>query len=123
MLQDLGIDSLIAVEIRVWFQRELMVDVPVMKILGGASMADLVDFVIERLPAELRIRIDPTGSLGAEPALASNGDVAGAAIDVDAKSAEVASSQVVVQTETQADVEKERVTNGVHEVNGLNGHS
>lgn len=122
-LQDLGIDSLIAVEIRVWFQRELMVDVPVMKILGGASMADLVDFVIERLPAELRIRIDPTGSLGAEPALASNGDVAGAAIDVDAKSAEVASSQVVVQTETQADVEKERVTNGVHEVNGLNGHS
>ncbi len=46
-LVDLGVDSLMAVEIRSWFQKELTVDVPVMKILGGASMTDLVDGVIE----------------------------------------------------------------------------
>jgi hypothetical protein len=58
-LVDLGIDSLIAVDKRSWFMRELGVDVPVMKILGGASMTDLVEFVFENLPRELLSRWEP----------------------------------------------------------------
>lgn len=40
-LMNLGVDSLIAVEIRSWFLKELDVDVPVLKVLSGASVADL----------------------------------------------------------------------------------
>ncbi|OAA53529.1 Beta-ketoacyl synthase [Cordyceps fumosorosea ARSEF 2679] len=38
---DLGIDSLVAVEIRTWFLKQLRVDVPVMKILGGSTIGQL----------------------------------------------------------------------------------
>ncbi|OQE20435.1 hypothetical protein PENSTE_c013G03650 [Penicillium steckii] len=40
-LINLGVDSLIAVEIRSWFYKELDVDIPVLKVLGGASVAEL----------------------------------------------------------------------------------
>lgn len=45
-------DSLVAVEIRSWFMKELGVDMPVLKILGGASAADLVLDAVEKLPEE-----------------------------------------------------------------------
>lgn len=48
-LIDLGMDSLVAVEIRAWFLQELAVDLPVLKILGGASVADLVDYSMQKL--------------------------------------------------------------------------
>lgn len=38
---DLGIDSLVAVEIRTWFLKQLRVDIPVMKILGGSTIGQL----------------------------------------------------------------------------------
>ncbi|CAG7565352.1 unnamed protein product, partial [Fusarium equiseti] len=38
-----GVDSLMAVEVRSWFIKELDVDIPVLKILGGMSVPDLVD--------------------------------------------------------------------------------
>ncbi|KAM3505085.1 hypothetical protein MY11210_008110 [Beauveria gryllotalpidicola] len=38
---DLGIDSLVAVEIRTWFLKQLRVDVPFMKILGGSTIGQL----------------------------------------------------------------------------------
>ena len=50
---DLGIDSLVAVELRSWFLRELDVDVPVLKILGGAKIAELVEFAVNKLPSAL----------------------------------------------------------------------
>ncbi|EEP78969.1 hypothetical protein UREG_03815 [Uncinocarpus reesii 1704] len=50
---ELGIDSLVAVEIRSWFLKELEVDMPVLKILGGATIADLFTFTLDKLPAEL----------------------------------------------------------------------
>ncbi|KAK4064120.1 uncharacterized protein Triagg1_9099 [Trichoderma aggressivum f. europaeum] len=40
-LMNLGVDSLVAVEIGSWFLKELDVDVPVLKILSGASVTDL----------------------------------------------------------------------------------
>ncbi|KAI2161307.1 hypothetical protein LOZ25_002353 [Ophidiomyces ophidiicola] len=50
---ELGIDSLVAIEVRSWFLKELEVDMPVLKILGGASIADLLAFAFEKLPSEL----------------------------------------------------------------------
>ncbi|KAE8154018.1 hypothetical protein BDV25DRAFT_168001 [Aspergillus avenaceus] len=48
-LVDMGVDSLVGVEMRSWFLKELGVDVPVMKILGGASIAELIDGVFQDL--------------------------------------------------------------------------
>ncbi|KAL2833070.1 putative polyketide synthase [Aspergillus pseudoustus] len=52
-LIDMGVDSLVGVALRTWLIKELSVDVPVLKILGGASVSDLVDNIIEQLPEEL----------------------------------------------------------------------
>ena len=49
-LTDQGVDSLVAVDIRAWFLKELGVDVPTLKILGGGSVADLVKGALERRP-------------------------------------------------------------------------
>lgn len=46
----IGIDSLVAVEIRSWFLKELNVDVPVLKILGGNSIAELCTEALSRVP-------------------------------------------------------------------------
>ncbi|PVH71608.1 hypothetical protein DL98DRAFT_471444 [Cadophora sp. DSE1049] len=51
-LIDLGLDSLVAVDVRTWFLQELKVDLPVLKILGGASAVDLIAFAAEKLPKE-----------------------------------------------------------------------
>lgn len=40
-LNRLGIDSLVAVELRTWFYKELAVDIPVLKILSGISVAQI----------------------------------------------------------------------------------
>lgn len=50
-LIDLGVDSLVAVEIRTWFAQEVGVDVAVLKILGGPSVEELVDDVVQKLCA------------------------------------------------------------------------
>ncbi|KKK24446.1 hypothetical protein ARAM_006066 [Aspergillus rambellii] len=42
-LVELGVDSLVAVEARAWFTKQLGVDIPVLRMLGGASVVDLVD--------------------------------------------------------------------------------
>ncbi|PYI09963.1 hybrid PKS-NRPS [Aspergillus sclerotiicarbonarius CBS 121057] len=42
-LIDLGCDSLLAVEIRTWFLRELGMDVPVLKVLSGDSVAQICE--------------------------------------------------------------------------------
>ncbi|RDA92440.1 hypothetical protein CP533_6453 [Ophiocordyceps camponoti-saundersi (nom. inval.)] len=48
-LMNLGVDSLIAAEIRSWFLKELEVDMPVLSILNTASIADLCLEVTTRL--------------------------------------------------------------------------
>jgi len=74
--EELGTDSLVAVEIRSWFLDELMVDVPVLKILGGATVAGMVDLAIEKLPIELTPMVQrssaPTSGSDSEPTLPSN---------------------------------------------------
>lgn len=49
----LGLDSLVAVEIRSWILRELEIDMPVLKILGGASVSVICQDVLGRLPDSL----------------------------------------------------------------------
>lgn len=51
-LVDQGVDSLVGVDIRTWCIKELDVDVPVLKILGGASVVDLADYILESLPVK-----------------------------------------------------------------------
>lgn len=42
-LVELGVDSLVAVEAGSWFTKQLNVDIPVLRILGGACLVDLVE--------------------------------------------------------------------------------
>ncbi|RMZ80295.1 hypothetical protein DV738_g2792, partial [Chaetothyriales sp. CBS 135597] len=59
LLEVVGIDSLVAVDIRAWFLKEVGVDMPTLKILGGSSIEDLVQAAVQKLPptegAELAI--------------------------------------------------------------------
>ncbi|KAI3343729.1 hypothetical protein F4824DRAFT_507516 [Ustulina deusta] len=48
-LMRLGIDSLIAVEIRSWFLKELETDIPILKILGGVSLRDICQDALLRI--------------------------------------------------------------------------
>jgi hybrid polyketide synthase/nonribosomal peptide synthetase ACE1 len=57
-LNELGIDSLVAVEVRAWFLKELKVDIPVLKIIGGASPTELCQKALELLPQAVFAGID-----------------------------------------------------------------
>lgn len=52
-LIEIGVDSLVAVEIRSWFLKEASVDVAVLKILGGASTMELCKHAVEQMPKEM----------------------------------------------------------------------
>ncbi|KAG5772729.1 hypothetical protein H9Q72_001229 [Fusarium xylarioides] len=49
-LLGLGVDSLVAAEIRSWFLKELDVDTPVLEILNTASITELCSTVVSHLP-------------------------------------------------------------------------
>lgn len=55
-------DSLIAVEIRSWFLKEYQVDIQVLKILGGATIGEILDLALEKLPRELIPNIEYSDS-------------------------------------------------------------
>lgn len=44
---------MIAVEIRSWFLKEYQVDIQVLKILGGATIGEILDLALQKLPREL----------------------------------------------------------------------
>ncbi|THY91639.1 hypothetical protein D6C92_06192, partial [Aureobasidium pullulans] len=50
---ELGVDSLVAVQIRQWFMDELEISIPVMKILGGATIFDLVEGAVGEISPSL----------------------------------------------------------------------
>ncbi|KAF3484360.1 polyketide synthase [Arthroderma uncinatum] len=50
-LVEQGVDSLVAVDIRSWFLKELEVDIPTLKILGGGSIADLAKAALDTMPS------------------------------------------------------------------------
>ncbi|RAL06443.1 non-reducing polyketide synthase pyr2, partial [Aspergillus ibericus CBS 121593] len=47
-LTDMGVDSLVAIELRRWFVKELFIDLPVLKIIGGASIHELSSFAASK---------------------------------------------------------------------------
>ncbi|KAI1372084.1 hypothetical protein F4677DRAFT_433407 [Hypoxylon crocopeplum] len=49
----MGIDSLTAVEIRGWFMKTLEINIPVLKILNGGSVGELVATATETIPSRL----------------------------------------------------------------------
>ena len=49
----LGVDSLIAIELRSWFLKEIGVDMPVLKIFNAASIKELLKFAVTLIPAGL----------------------------------------------------------------------
>ena len=62
-LVDQGVDSLVAIDMRAWFLKELGVDLPTLKILGGGSNADLIKAALEKIP-ELLGEASPKGIEG-----------------------------------------------------------
>lgn len=67
-LIDQGIDSLSAVTVASWFSKNLSIDIPLLEILGGASVNDLIDSAVGRLPPEA-IPLCSDGSLDQENAV------------------------------------------------------
>lgn len=65
-LVDMGVDSLVGMELRLWFPKKLAVYVPVLKILRGASILDLVTGVLEKLPGGISSKLEgASGGRGA----------------------------------------------------------
>ncbi|KAI1342720.1 hypothetical protein F5Y15DRAFT_266068 [Xylariaceae sp. FL0016] len=53
-LISLGIDSLVAVEVRSWFLKELSVEIPILGMLNGGSLADLCQDALTQFAAKAR---------------------------------------------------------------------
>lgn len=51
-LTEMGVDSLVAIELRHWFVRELSVDLPVLQIIGGSSIQELAGTAASKLSKE-----------------------------------------------------------------------
>ncbi|KAI1467236.1 uncharacterized protein F4812DRAFT_465308 [Daldinia caldariorum] len=54
----MGIDSLTAIEIRGWFMKTLDVNIPVLKIMNGGTIGELVTTATETIPSRLVSRLD-----------------------------------------------------------------
>lgn len=60
---NLGLDSLISVDIRSWFLKNFQVNIPVLKIMAGdAQMVSLVEAAVEGIPAELIEQVRGSGN-------------------------------------------------------------
>ncbi|CAG7931952.1 unnamed protein product [Penicillium olsonii] len=68
---ELGVDSLVAVDLRSWFLKELGVDMPVLKIFNAASIRELLENAVEALPTalvpNLNIEDQPVNSTSIQP--------------------------------------------------------
>ncbi|KAK6063375.1 Polyketide synthase-nonribosomal peptide synthetase 2 [Seiridium cupressi] len=62
---ELGLDSLISVDIRTWFLKNFQVSIPVLEILGNKTMRNLAQTALENMPPELAPGIG--SSAGSEP--------------------------------------------------------
>jgi hybrid polyketide synthase/nonribosomal peptide synthetase ACE1 len=61
---ELGVDSLVAVDLRSWFLKELGVDMPVLKIFNAASIRELLATTAELLPEGLVPNLVSNAQLG-----------------------------------------------------------
>lgn len=59
---NLGLDSLISVDVRSWFIKHFQVSMPVLKIMASnAQMSSLVNAAVERIPADLIPHVQVSG--------------------------------------------------------------
>ncbi|OQD60396.1 hypothetical protein PENPOL_c024G00628 [Penicillium polonicum] len=73
---ELGVDSLVAVDLRSWFLKELGVDMPVLKIFNAASIRELLATAAEVLPESLIPNLIPGDQAVRPPAHQPNTSVA-----------------------------------------------
>lgn len=59
---EMGIDSLLAVEVRSWLVKNFDVNIPVLKILSGIMVSDLIRLVCSQIPAALVPKLKPVTS-------------------------------------------------------------
>jgi nucleoside-diphosphate-sugar epimerase len=59
---EIGLDSLVSVDIRSWFLKAAGVSIPVLHIMSNNTMASLVRLAVESLPAEIRMLWSQTTS-------------------------------------------------------------
>ncbi|RYP64846.1 hypothetical protein DL769_006521 [Monosporascus sp. CRB-8-3] len=76
---EIGLDSLISVDIRTWFLKIFQVSIPVLKIMGNDTMSNLARHAAENVPQELLPGLSanqgPSAPISTEPATpASKGD-------------------------------------------------
>ncbi|KAK1996638.1 hypothetical protein LX36DRAFT_691895 [Colletotrichum falcatum] len=65
---EIGMDSLIAVDLRSWFLKQLSVSIPVLKILNGVSIAELVEEAVAKVSPELTPNLVKGGPVtGSDP--------------------------------------------------------
>ncbi|PHH92952.1 hypothetical protein CDD83_3110 [Cordyceps sp. RAO-2017] len=80
---ELGLDSLVSVDIRTWFLKNLQVSIPVLKIMANdVQMSELVDLACEGIPAELvpGARVQPSSVDSSGQSAASSSAVASPAV-------------------------------------------
>lgn len=56
-LMELGVDSLVAVDLRTWFVKELGVDMPIIRLLNSSSIGELIENSMSRLPECLLVNL------------------------------------------------------------------
>ncbi|KAI1176423.1 KR domain-containing protein [Nemania sp. FL0916] len=71
---EIGLDSLVSVNIRSWFLKHLQVGIPVLKIMSNEPMQHLVRFAVDTMPTEMAPQLLRTPS-GAEASLDTGGPV------------------------------------------------
>ncbi|KAJ2992168.1 hypothetical protein NUW58_g2256 [Xylaria curta] len=70
-LDEMGIDSLLATEIRTWLFQTLKVNVPALKILSGMTISELVTITTESIPHNMT----PLFDLNSSPPTSSDGSI------------------------------------------------
>ncbi|KAH7213281.1 putative hybrid PKS-NRPS enzyme [Fusarium redolens] len=110
-LLDVGIDSLLAVEIRSWFLKEVHVDVPVLKTLSGDNAKDIcADAANKYLSAKMQESKSETGDASKSDS-AANGSATGTSSDGSSspvRSGHATPPSTVGETEHQEEVKQEK---------------
>ncbi|KAH7324402.1 polyketide synthase PksF [Stachybotrys elegans] len=72
---EIGLDSLVSVDIRGWFLKNFKVGIPVLKIMGNEAMSSLVQHAAESMSAELLPGLEDQPSEEADSPIAPDGSV------------------------------------------------
>ncbi|KAL4789182.1 hypothetical protein BDV19DRAFT_395282 [Aspergillus venezuelensis] len=87
-LVNLGVDSLMAVEVRTWFIKEAEVDIPVLKVLGGACVGDLCKHASTELRKEAEQRTESVSNDDQRPTIVTPESTTQASGDEESSSAD-----------------------------------